>query len=142
MPGTRPGMTNDGPSPSPRLLRLHLVPPGADAGHAVVVAFEDLHRLAQACFGGLDAEQPRFLALLRRHPFAVVAPQAWTMHALERLPGAVVDHLPAPAVLDHEAGRVPGVERGDVVAGVSAHRHRDLVRIVLHQIVALADVVE
>src|SRR4051794_2664486 len=61
---------------STRLLRLHLVPPRTDAGHAVVVAVEHLHRLAQPRFGGLDAEQARFLALLRRHPAAVVAPKA------------------------------------------------------------------
>src|SRR3954471_23834291 len=99
MPGTRPGMTNDGHCPSARHLRLHLIPPGTDAGHAIVVALQHLHRLAQARFGGFDAELTRLLALLRRHPFAVVAPQARAVLALERLPAVVIDHLAAPAVL-------------------------------------------
>src|SRR5947209_5949521 len=53
------------------LLCLHLIPPGTDAGHAVVVAFQHLHRLAQPRLRGLDAELARLFALLRRHPFAV-----------------------------------------------------------------------
>src|SRR6185436_7604854 len=57
------------------LLRLHLVPPRADARHAVVVAVEHLHRLALAVLGRLDAQQPRLLALFRRHPAPLMAPQ-------------------------------------------------------------------
>src|ERR1051325_6510889 len=75
------------------LLRLHAVPPRTDAGHLVEVAFKHLHRLAQTRFGRLDAELARLLALLRRHPPAVVAPQARPELALERLPGRVLDAL-------------------------------------------------
>src|SRR5262249_26153613 len=74
MPGTSPGMT---PAPATdRLGGLHLVPPRADAGHAVVVAVNHLHRLALAVLGRLDAEEPRLLALLVRHPAPLMAPQA------------------------------------------------------------------
>src|SRR5712691_326426 len=121
---------------------LHVVPPGTDAGHAVVVALDHLHRLALAVLGRLDAEQARFLFLFRRHPAALVAPQARTELALERLPGVVVDQLPAPAVFHQEAGRIPGVERGDVVAGMAAERDADTLGIAAREIVALADVVE
>src|SRR5262252_9172943 len=111
---------------SPRLAALlHAVPPGADAGHAIVVALDHLHRLTLAVLGGLDAEEARLLFLLRGHPAPLVAPQARAELALERLPGVVVDHLPAPAVLDEEARRIPGVERGDIIAGMAAQRDAD-----------------
>src|SRR5262245_14456335 len=79
--------------------RLHAVPPGTDAGHAIVVALDHLHRHALAVLGRLDAQPPRLFLLLRRHPAPLVTPEARAELALERRPGAVVDHLPAPAVL-------------------------------------------
>src|SRR5215510_2811196 len=108
----------------------------------MVVALDYLDGLALAVLGGLDAEPARLLLLLRRHPAALVPPQAWAELALERLPGVVVDELAAPAVLHQEAGRVPGVERCDVVAGMAAERDADAFGIAQREIVALADVVE
>src|SRR5262249_57609848 len=108
---------------SPRLAALFdAVAEGEDAGHEIVIALEHLDRLALAVLGGLDAELPRVLLLFRRHPAPLVPPQARTKFALERLPGAVVDQLAAPAVLDQKARRRPGVERGDVNAGKAAER--------------------
>src|SRR6476661_4987203 len=49
-----------------RLLRLHLVPPGADAGHAVVVAVHHLHRLAEAFFGIGEAQRARLVLVVLR----------------------------------------------------------------------------
>src|SRR6516164_9677184 len=86
-------------------------PTRADAGHEIVIAGDHLHRLALAVLGGLDAEPARVLLLFRRHPAPLVPPQARAELALERLPGAVVDQLAAPAVLDQKARGVPGVER-------------------------------
>src|SRR5262249_14897124 len=43
---------------------LHAVPPGADARHEIVIAVDDLHRLALAVLGRLDAEAARLLLLL------------------------------------------------------------------------------
>src|SRR5262249_22497759 len=99
-------------------------------------------RLALAVLGRLDAEEPRFFFLLRRHPAALVAPEAWAELPLERLPGVVVDQLSAPAVLDQEARWIPGVERGDVVAGVAAQPDADALGIAEREVVALADIVE
>src|SRR5262245_16649314 len=128
---------------SPRLAALlHAVPPGADAGHAIVIALDHLHRLALAVLRGLDAEQSRLLLLLGRHPAPLVTPQAGAELALERLPGVVVDHLPAPAVFHQKARWIPGVERGHVIAGVAAERDADALGIAEREIVALADVVE
>src|SRR5262249_13921055 len=79
---------------------LHAVPPGADAGHEIVVAGDHLNRLALTVLGGLDAQPARLLLLFRRHPTPFMTPQTWTKLALERLPGGVVDELAAPAVLD------------------------------------------
>src|SRR5215831_3256901 len=60
---------------SPRLAALfHAVPPGADAGHEIVIARDDLDRLALAVLGSLDAQPARFLLLFRRHPAALVTP--------------------------------------------------------------------
>src|SRR5712691_2641963 len=127
----------------PRLATLlHAVPPGADAGHEIVIAREHLDRLALAVLGGLDAEPARVLLLFRRHPAPLVPPQARTEFALERPPGAVVDQLAAPAVLDQKARRVPGVERGDVIAGMAAERDADALRLAEREIVALAHIVE
>src|SRR3954464_1714233 len=105
------------PLRSTRLAALfHAVPPRADAGHGVVVAFDHLHRLALTILGGLDAEQTPFLFLFRRHPTALVTPEARAEFSLERLPGVVIDDLPAPAVLHQEPRWIPGIERGDIVA--------------------------
>src|SRR5262249_3744213 len=66
---TRPGEEGR----SPRLAALfHAVPPGADAGHGIVIARDHLDRLALTVLGGLDAELARFLLLFRRHPAALV----------------------------------------------------------------------
>src|SRR5947207_4567597 len=90
-----------GAEKSPGLAALlHAVPPGADAGHEIVVAGDHLDRLALTVLGGLDAQPARLLLLFRRHPTPLMTPQAWTKFALERLPGGVVDELAAPAVLD------------------------------------------
>src|ERR1700745_1764913 len=110
--------------PRPAAL-LHAVPPGADAGHEIVIAREYLDRLALGVLGGLDAEPARVLLLFRPHPAPVVAPHAPLEFALERPPGVVVDQLAAPAVLDQKARRVPGIERGDVIAGMAAERDAD-----------------
>src|SRR5262249_61628079 len=100
---------------SPRLAALfHAVPPGADAGHEMVIALDHLDRLALAVLGGLDAELARVLLLFRRHPAPLVPPQARTQFALERLPRAVVDQLAAPTVLDQKAPGVTGVRSGAV----------------------------
>src|SRR5262245_9120712 len=131
---------------SPRSARLatllDAVPPGADAGHETVVALDHLDGLALAVLGRLDAKPARLFFLLRRHPAALVPPQAWAELALERLPGVVVDELAAPAVLHQEAGWVPRVKRCDVVAGMAAERDADALGIAEREIVALADVVE
>src|SRR6516162_890918 len=127
----------------PSLATLfHAVPPGADAGHEIVIAREHLDRLALAVLGGLDAEPARVLLLFRRHPAPLVPPQARTEFALQRLPGVVVDQLAAPAVLDQKARRVPGVERGDVIAGMAAERDADALGLAEREIVALAHIVE
>src|SRR5205823_319589 len=121
---------------------LHGIPPGADAGHEVVIAFDHLHRLALAVLGSLDAQPPRLLLLLRRHPAPLVAPQAGPEFALKRSPGAVVDQLAAPAVFHQKTRRIAGVERGDVIAGMAAKRDRDALGVAEREIIALPDVVE
>src|SRR5260370_11027278 len=127
----------------PRLATLfHAVRPGKDAGDEIVIAREHLDRRALAVLGGLDAEPARVLLLFRRHPAPRVPPQARTEFALERPPGAVVDQLAAPAVLDQKARRVPGVERGDVIAGMAAERGADALGLPERGIVALARGVE
>src|SRR5262245_65346728 len=127
---------------SPRLAALlHAVPPGAHARHEIVIARDHLDRLALAVLGGLDAELARFLLLFRRHPAPLVTPQARAEFALERLPGAVVDELAAPTVLDQKARRVPCVERGDVIAGMAAERDADALGVTEREIVALAHIV-
>src|SRR5262249_60311531 len=93
---------------------LHAVPPGADARHEIVVAVDDLHRLALAVLGRLDAEAARLLLLLGRHPAPLGPPQAGAGLALERLPGVVGDEPPAPTRIHHEPRRVPGGGRGGV----------------------------
>src|SRR5215475_9683251 len=136
---TRPGEEGR----SSRLAALfHAVPPRADAGHGIVIARDHLDRLALTVLGGLDAELARFLLLFRRHPAALVTPQARTEFALERLPGVVVDQLAAPAVLHQKARRVPGIERGDVIAGMAAERDADALGVAEREIVALAHIVE
>src|SRR5262249_42237393 len=128
---------------SARLATLfHTVPPGTDSGHEIVIAVDHLHRLTLAVLGSLDAQQSRLLLLLRRHPTALMPPQAWTEFALEWLPAAVIDQLAAPAVLDQKARRVPGVERGHVIAGVTTERNADTLGRAEREIVALAHVVE
>src|SRR5262249_16591562 len=129
--------------PSPRLAALfHAVPPGAHAGHEIVIARDHLDRLALAILGGLDAELARFLLLFRRHPAPLVTPQARAEFALERLPGCVVDELAAPAVFDQKARRVPGIERGDVIAGMATERDADALGVAEREIVALSHIVE
>src|SRR5215510_10818741 len=108
----------------------------------MVVALDYLDGLALAVLGGLDAEPARLLLLLRRHPAALVPPQARAELALERLPGVVVDELATPAVLHQEARRIPGIERRDVVARMAAQRNADALGIAQREIVALADIVE
>src|SRR5262245_32180830 len=131
---------------SPRSARLatllDAVPPGADAGHEIVVALDHLDGLPLTVLGRLDAELARLLLLLRRHPAALVAPQARAELALERLPGVVVDELAAPAVLHQEARWVPGIERRYVIAGMAAERDADALGIAESKIVTLADIVE
>src|SRR5262249_49506659 len=130
-------------SGSPRLATLlHAVPPGADARHEIVIAREHLDRLALAVLGGLDAELARVLLLFRRHPTPLVPPQARAEFALERPPGAVVDQLAAPAALHQKARPGPGVERGDVIAGMAAQRDADALGLTEREIVALAHIVE
>src|SRR5262245_42125415 len=121
---------------------LHAVPPGADAWHEIVVALDHLHGSPLAILASLDAKAARLFLLLRRHPAALVAPQARAEFALERLPGVVVDDLAAPTVLHKKTRRVPGVERGDVIAGMAAEGHGDALRVAQREIVALADIVE
>src|SRR5262249_23222566 len=134
---TRPGEEGR----SPRLAALfHAVPPGADAEHDIVIARDHLDRLALAVLGGLDAELARFLLLFRRHPAALGTPS--TQFALEGLRGFVVDRLAAPAVLHQKARRVPGIERGDVIAGMAAERDADALGVAEREIVALAHIVE
>src|SRR5712691_9039336 len=141
--GVKPGNDEKESRVSPRLaFLLHPVPPGADAGREIVVAVDDLHRLALAILGRLDAEAPRLLLLFGRHPAPLVPPQARAELALERLPAVVVDELPAPTVFHQEAGGIPGVERGDVVAGMAPERDADALGCAEREIVALADVVE
>src|SRR5262249_22842782 len=127
---------------SASLLLLHAVPPWTGAGHQTVVTFDHLHRLAQAVLGGLHAHLARLDPLLLAQPGAIVPPDAWAMRPLERRPGRIVDHLPAPAIFGHEAGRVPRIERGHVVARVAAERDRHLPFIALRDVVALPDIVE
>src|SRR5579872_2313927 len=71
-----------------------------------------------------------------------MAPQARAEFALERLPARGIDRLCAPAVFGHESGRVPRIERSDVVARMPTQRHRDAAGFALRQIIALADIVE
>src|SRR5262249_24818653 len=126
-----------------RALRIfHAVPPGAHARHAVVIAFDHLHRTALAVLRRLDAQAARFLFLFRRHPAALVSPEAGAELALERLPAAVVDQLAAPSVFDQEARWIPGVERGDIIAGMAAQRDADALGLAERKIIALAHIVE
>src|SRR5262249_171539 len=121
---------------------LHAVPPGADAGIELVIAFDDLHGLPQPDLRALDAKLARLRELLGGEPLAVMTPEARPKRPLERLPRVVVDRLAAPAVFEHEAGRIPPVERGHVVAGMAAERDRDALLVTECEVVALADVVE
>src|SRR5919197_4748165 len=106
-------------------LRLDAVTPRAGAGHHLVIAFDHLHWPTITTLGERVAVGAGLLALLRRQPGAVVAPHARAFLALRRLPGRRIDHAAAPAVLDHEVGRRPGVERSEIIAGVAAERRRE-----------------
>src|SRR5262249_23922552 len=86
-----------------RLSPHHAIPPGADAGGGLVMAHDDVHRLAPAARGGLDADRARLGALVRCHPQPVVAPHARPPGDLFRLPAVHVDDTSAPAVLHHES---------------------------------------
>src|SRR4051812_40814279 len=88
-------------------LRLQLVPPWANAGHAVVVAFHHLHRLTEALLGIGEAKRARLVLIFLGQPGAVVAPHAGAFLALVSLPVWHIDITSAPAVLDHEIRRVP-----------------------------------
>src|SRR5262249_37084063 len=88
-----------------RLAPHHAIPPGADARRGLVIAFDHIHRLAQAGRGGLDADRARLGPLFRRHPQTVVAPHARAPGDLFRLPAVDVNDAAAPAVLHHESRR-------------------------------------
>src|SRR6266540_6069806 len=103
-----------------RLAAQHAIPPGADAGHELVVALDHVGRLAQARRRGRDADRAGFGALFGGHPQTVVPPHARPPGDLLRLPIVDVDHAPAPAILDNESGRRVRVERGDLVVDVPA----------------------
>src|SRR5215468_4351624 len=107
----------------PPLLLLHVVEPGADARHHLVVSRQHLDRAAQPALGIGEPHGARFGALFGREPGAVVAPDAGALLALGGLPIAGVDVAGAPAILGHEPGRVPGVERGDEIAAMAPQRH-------------------
>ncbi len=131
--------------PRPLLRRLTAcdgVPPGAHAGHLVVVAVDHVDRLAQPGGGGLDANGACLDALLRRHPHAVVPPHAGTPGDLLAVPVVHVDHTAAPAVFHHEAGRRVRIEGGDLVVDVAAERDADTAFLAERQVIALAHVVE
>src|SRR5262245_28232223 len=115
-------------------LRLHLIPPGANPGHPIVVAVHHLHRLAEALVGIGETQRARLVLVFFRQPGAVVAPHAWAFLALVGLPVRNVDVASAPAVLHHEVRRRPRIERRDEIAGVAAERGGDTV-------LALGDVV-
>src|SRR5207302_8875554 len=70
-----------------------------------------------------DADLARFDAALGRHPHAVVTPDARAEGHLLRLPVVGIDDAAAPAVLDHEAGRRVGIERGHLVVDVRSEEH-------------------
>src|SRR6516165_11095969 len=71
-----------------------------------------------------------------------MAPQARSLLALGGLPSLNVDLAGAPSMLDHEARRVPGVERGDEVPAMPTEGDGKAAVLGAGQIIALADVVE
>src|SRR5262245_66574207 len=81
-----------------RLAAQDAIPPGADAGHELVVALDHVDRLAQAARRGRDADRARLGALFGRHPQTVVSPHARAPGDLLRPPIVDVDHAPAPAI--------------------------------------------
>src|SRR5580704_3929722 len=113
-----------GPNSGALLPALDAVEPGTDAGHQVVVAVDHLHGPAQAVARVGEPHRARLLAQLGREPGAVVAPQARPLLALARLPVRHIDAARAPAVLDHEGGWRPGIERRDPVAAMTPERDR------------------
>src|SRR5215204_3741687 len=88
-------------------LGLHLVPPRADAGHAIVVAVHHLHRLAESLVGIVEPERARLVLVFLRQPGAVVAPHARAFLALVGLPAGDIDIAGAPTVFHHEVRRRP-----------------------------------
>src|SRR6266436_8992631 len=106
----------------PPLLPLHRVEPWTNPGHHVVVAGQHLDRAPQAAFRIGEPHLPRLLAQLGGEPHAVMAPDAGTFPTFRGLPGRRLDVARAPAVLDHETRRVPGIERGHEVPAVAAQR--------------------
>src|SRR5208282_1415248 len=124
------------------LPRFDGIPPGTDAGHDLVIAFDHLHRPAIAVRRVLEPLRTGLGAVLLRQPGAIVAPHARAFLALACLPGVDIDRARAPAVLDHEGGRRPSVERGDEIAGMPSQRDRDAALFTERKIVTLADIVE
>src|SRR6202048_3573660 len=121
---------------------LHVVPPREYAGHAIVIAIDNLDRPALAILRCLDAQPAGFLLLFCRHPPPLMAPEARAKFALERLPGVVVNEVTAPAIFDQKAGRIPRVKGSHVIAGMAPKRHTDAVGIAEREIIALPDIVE
>src|SRR5271167_1757761 len=71
--------------------RFDAVPPRTDAGHDFVIAFDDLHRTAEAVGRVFEAQRAGLGAVLLGQPGTVVAPHAGAFLALERLPRIDVD---------------------------------------------------
>src|SRR5215475_7554245 len=132
--------------PSPRLLRRFTgtccVPPRTDARHALVIAFDHVHRLAQTGGRRRDPDLARLDAALGRHPHAIVAPQARAPGDFLLLPVLGIYHAPAPAIFDHEARWAVGIKRGHLVVDVPAERDADASLDAERKVVALADIVE
>src|SRR6516225_3878117 len=73
-------------------------------------AVRDTNRRPHASSCGREAHLAQAGALLRLHVEALVAPKAWSVVRLVRLPGCGVDDATAPAVFHKEARRRVRVE--------------------------------
>src|SRR6516164_6009287 len=73
-------------------------------------AVRNTNRRPHASSCGREAHLAQAGALLRLHVEALVAPKAWSVVCLVRLPGCGVDYATAPAVLHKEARRRVRVE--------------------------------
>src|ERR1700691_5989862 len=78
-------------------FRLDGIPPRADAGHDLVIAFDHLDWATIAVFGVFQAERAGLGAVLFRQPGPIMAPHARPFLALECLPFVDVDCAGAPA---------------------------------------------